>query len=384
MGKARVIGTFALAMMLSTCGTPPTSSSVIKTTERTYAQKQIIAPMRSRAIEGTLRSYSLPNNLQGIQTDAPARALPDRLIRHFKPMPAMRLAEVSRGKGAFVFYSFAPTSPIYWAKMSPQVIVNRAQTAGLKYLEIRLGYSNWLQIAQGSQQEWFNHLLNSAHRHGIRVIGWIIPYVNNQSAQTIQTSLAGDWQVAYYLVHYKTSKGGQLSGLAMDLELGPLYFDGNTTALGEYVKGVRAMVGPGYPLIAIVPDPARTGPTSVIGQSHYYPYNVVAHFSNVLQPMAYWHEYYVHDDFDYTNSYVRNFISQAILTTRQQARVSSIAINLALQFYGNSTVGYPSVQEENNALVSANTDGAIGVAAFQWHTLTAAYWDVLSQFRWKP
>lgn len=325
-----------------------------------------------------------PNDLQGIQTQQPAQQLRDIPVKNHTPAPAVHLAQFARGKGAFLFYSFDSESPIYWAKFSPEEIIHQAQMVGLKYLEIRLGYSNWLQIEQGPQQLWLNQILDLARSHGIRVIGWIIPFTNNSSTTTVQASLNGDWQVASQVAHYETATGAHLSGVAMDLELGPLYFGGNAAALLQYVQGVRSLLGPGYPLMSIVPDPARVGLTSIPGGTHYYPYNKLTPLSNVFQPMAYWHEYYVSNNFNYSTSYVQNFIAQAIISTKQQAQSNSIPINVALQTFGNSTVGYPSITEVSTALSSANVSGAIGASAFQWHTLTPQYWTVLSHYQWRP
>ena len=321
-----------------------------------------------------------PNDLEGVQTQQ--QGLPDKPVPHASPAPSIHLAEFAKGKGAFLFYSFSATSPIYWENFSPAAVINQAKEAGLKYLEIRVGYSNWLQIVPGPQQLWFNQILDLARTHGIHVIGWVVPFTDNRSAMTIQSSLNGDWQVAYQISHYKTPTGAHVSGLAMDLELGPLYFGGNTTALIHYVQGVRSLMGPGYPLISIVPDPARTGLTATLGKSNYYPYNRLTPLTNVFQPMAYWHEYYTSANFNYSNSYVQTFMQQAVSSTKFQAGNSKIPVNAALQAFGNPTVGYPSVNEVSTALSSANAAGAIGASAFQWHTLTASYWQVLSQYLW--
>ena len=332
--------------------------------------------------QGKPAQSSGPNDLLGILTQKPAQQLPK--TNQFPPIPAppLHLAQASSEKGAFLFYSFVPRSPIYWNNFSPKSVIRQAKWLGLKYLEIRLGYSNWLQIAPGAQQSWFNQILDLARSHGIRIIGWVVPFTNNSSSSTIENSLNGDWQVVSDLVHYRTPTGAHLSGIAMDLELGSLYFGGNTTALTQYVQGVRSLVGPGYPLISIVPDPARTGLTASGSGTTYYPYNKVAMVSNVLQPMAYWHEYYASDEFIYSTSYVQNFIENAIRSTRQQAQNNVIPINLALQTFGNRIVGYPSVNEVSTALTVANNYGAVGISAFQWNTL-ASYSMILAQYHWR-
>ncbi len=324
-----------------------------------------------------------PGTLQGIQSHAPAVRLGQTPVTTPAHPPLIHLAQFVRNKGVFLFYSFNPSSSIYWHNFSPSSIINQAQAAGVKYLEIRLGYSNWLQIEPGAQQSWLNHLLDLARSHGIRVIGWVVPYTDNASANTVQTTLNGDWQVINYLAHYKTPVGGRLSGLAMDLELGPLYFGGNTGALARYVQGVRSIVGPSYPLVSIVPDPARTALTSQKGSSHYYPYNLVAAWSNVLQPMAYWHEYYASAQFDYTPSYVEEFVKESVTSTQEQDANASKPINLALQFYGNPVVGYPSPSDLLTSLQSAKNAGSVGISCFQWHTLSPEYWNVLSHFVWR-
>lgn len=324
-----------------------------------------------------------PRALQGIQSHAPAIQLPQKPVAISTHPPLVHLSQFVRDKGIFLFYSFNPSSPIYWHNFVPRSVINQAQTAGIKYLEVRVGYSNWVQIAPGAQETWFNQLLDLARSHDIRVIGWVVPYINNSSASTIRASLNGDWQVLNYLAHYKTPSGGRLSGLAMDMELGPLYFGGNTQALKQYVEGARTITGPSYPLIGIIPDPVRTGLTSQKGSAHYYPYNQIANYCNVLQPMAYWHEYYASSHFDYTPSYVENFIKDSITSTQEQDQNPSKPINLALQFFGNSLVGYPSETDLKTSLQSAQNDGAIGISAFQWHTLNSQYWTVLSEYSWR-
>lgn len=323
-----------------------------------------------------------PNSLQGIQTSKPALELPET-TPHPVAAPAIRRSEVQQGKGAYLFYSFMPSSPIYWANFSPAQVVQQARAAHLKFIELRVGYSNWFQVASGSQQQWLNELLDVARKNGIHIVAWVVPYANTQSAATVQVTLNGDWQVVAKAITYRTPTGARFDGLAMDLELGPLYFNHDPNALAAYVSGVRKVVGPGYPLIGIVPDPARTGLNSNPASPLYYPYVQVARASNVLTPMAYWHEYYASDHFHYTNAYVSQFIEAAITSTRQEANAPRMPINVTVQAYGTPVVGYPSSQELQTAISAANADGAVGVTAFQWHTLTSSYWRVLEGYLWR-
>lgn len=323
-----------------------------------------------------------PNSLQGIATNKPALELPQT---HPHPIvaPAIHHSQIQDGKGAYLFYSFVPSSPIYWANFSPTQVIQQARDAHLRFLQLRVGYSNWFQVSPGPQQEWLNELLDLARTNGIHIVAWVVPYANTQSAATIQTSLNGDWQVVEQAITYRTPTGARFDGLSMDLELGPLYFNHDPNALATYVSGVRKIAGPAYPLIGIVPDPARTGLNSNPASTLYYPYVQVGRASNVLEPMAYWHEYYASDHFNYSNTYVSQFIDAAITSTRQQANAPRMPINVTVQAYGNALVGYPSSQELQTAISTANSAGAVGITAFQWDTLTTSYWQVLGGYIWR-
>ena len=120
-------------------------------------------------------------------------------------------------------------------------------------------------------------LVDAAHDAGLRVVAWYLPTLL-YPARDLRRVLAA--------VRFTTPTGGRFDSFALDIEAS----DVRTVSLRNdrlvaLSAALRAAVGPGYPLGAIVP--------SAVGMEHHpkywpaFPYAALGHSVDVFLPMAY-------------------------------------------------------------------------------------------------
>jgi hypothetical protein len=147
-------------------------------------------------------------------------------------------------------------------------IVDAAVRADLSHLYIRIADSKHHFYGASALQD----LLPIAHAHGLSIIGWIEPMLDDPTSDASDAIAAADFE----------EQGQRLDGLALTIE-GDSMSDPN---VGQYVSGIRTGVpglnglGARYLLIA------STLPTPYDHPG--YAYATLSRYCQVFAPMAYW------------------------------------------------------------------------------------------------
>ncbi len=150
---------------------------------------------------------------------------------------------------------------------NPSAIVARAIGAGLNHLYVRTGSS----VTGFSGGPFLDAILPAAHAAGIRIYGWDFPYLDD---------VANDAGRANAAIRYTTPTGHRIDGFAADIELRSMGVNITPETTSLYGSALRAAVGPGYPLIAVVPRPSPR----LAG----YPYESITGSFDAIAPMVYW------------------------------------------------------------------------------------------------
>ncbi|HWH35313.1 MAG TPA: peptidoglycan-binding domain-containing protein [Acidimicrobiales bacterium] len=238
---------------------------------------------------------------------------------------------------------------------SVDALVARATQVGLTHVYVRTGSSRQGFYAQAYMDE----LLPKAHAADIRVYGWDFPYLHDVGADVAR---------AVDAIAYITPSGDRLDGFAADIETAS---EGtNLTAAGAaaYSEGLRAQVGPAYPLVAVVPRPSPA-------MQARFPYPSVIPSFDAVAPMTYWLNRQPDSDVVNDVSFLAGFgkpvipIGQAYDGAPEGGRP-----------------GPPPPDEIRRFLSAAQQVGAAGTSFWSWQHASQAIWDTLAaapEFRWE-
>lgn len=146
-------------------------------------------------------------------------------------------------------------------------IVARAQRVGLTHLYVRMGSS----VTGFTAGPFLDALLPAAHAGGFRVYGWDFPYLDDVGADVAR---------AVQAARYTTPDGHRIDGFAADIEFRSMGVNITPETAAAYGLGLRAAVGPAFPLIAVVPRPNPA--------IKNFPYDQVVNQFDAIAPMVYW------------------------------------------------------------------------------------------------
>lgn len=182
------------------------------------------------------------------------------------PAPPSSPLDGIKGKGAwFMMFDGDWTDP---DADRAAAMVDAAVRADLSHIYVRIADSRHHFYAAAALQD----LLPIAHAHGLKVIGWIEPMLNDPGSDASDAIAAADFQ----------EQGQQLDGMALTIE-GDSTSDPN---VGQYLTGIRAGaaglngLGDQYLLIA------STLPTPYDHPG--YAYATLSRYCQAFAPMAYW------------------------------------------------------------------------------------------------
>lgn len=233
---------------------------------------------------------------------------------------------------------------------NPEAVVLRAGEMGLSHLYVRTGSSKMGFYAQ----QYLNDLLPRAHAAGIRVFGWDFPYLFDPAADVARSVEA---------ITYTTPDGHRIDGFAPDIETKGEGVNIGAPQAAAFTNGLRAAVGPDYPLIAVVPRP---NPALVT-----YPFaEVIAPF-DAIAPMVYWMNRDSGDD-----------VAGAIANLSQYGKP---IIPIGQAYDGQPEGGPPGVPSRaqiQRFMQVAEEHGAIGVSFWSWQHASAEAWDAIRDGQW--
>jgi len=186
--------------------------------------------------------------------------------------PALEMAvgslDVYRGLGTWIdIYDVA------WRH--PGTAVRRMRDRGVE--TIYLETSNFSRSRMMVFPDGVRRFLDAAHRNGIDVVAWYLPGLRDP-ALDVHRSLGA--------IRYRTPLGNAFNSFALDIESDavarPVH---RTRRLLSLSARLRAAVGPGYALGAIIPSPRRLQ-ADVLYWPHF-PYQRLADVYDVFLPMTY-------------------------------------------------------------------------------------------------
>ena len=258
---------------------------------------------------------------------------------------------VVAGKGMWATYDVLD-------RVSAAGLVETMRANGVTHLYLQVGRSNLgFYGASGLDQ-----LLPVAHANGIKVVGWVYPFLKDTVA---------DVKLTADVARYTTPDGQRIDALAADVE--------ENTAVDEvhaYGHLVRALVGDDFALVvATYPPQMERGRT--------YPFAVVAQTWNVIAPMDY---YRSPSRASWSAADAARYITTSIQTIRDKAG-RPVVVQPIGQSYGMgwpNEVGptNPSAEETRAMLRAAKDGGAVGISFFEWAHTTAAQWREIGAFAW--
>jgi len=269
------------------------------------------------------------------------------------------------GKAMWLFFSNNPIDDNYYGKWDPQAIVDRAVAAGLHYVELRTAYGAFMEVTPQARPK-IDAVIDGLAAHGIGTMAWTVP------RDTTYEDLKASVDSAYY----RTAKGTPVTGLAIDVERGDEFMGSDPqglAALWKYMAYLRGAMGPHYLLVATVEDPYFEHLDSV-----KYPFEQVAKYSDVLQPMSYWRMMKKNP----TNAgQVRQMLPDAVKRLLELSK-RQLPVSIGGQTTAEGRNGNPPPDEITASLDAAKAAGAIGECFFDWDGTQPYQWDAIAAYRW--
>lgn len=231
-----------------------------------------------------------------------------------------------------------------------QTVVNRAVSAGLHQLWVRVGDSKYGFYGASELQA----LVPVAHAAGLAVVAWGFPYLYDPVGDSNWTGQILSWR----------GPGGQsVDAYSADIERPSEGVDLTAQRAAVYLQNVRKAAG-SAPVIATVYPPLDAYWTGG------YPYSTIATYVDAFAPMVYWE---CVDPGTAAQSAVQR------LSTLRPVHVIGQAFNMA--DVGGRIIP-PSGSEIDEFMTQAHKYGALGASFWVWQTATPEEWAALAGFRW--
>jgi hypothetical protein len=283
-------------------------------------------------------------------------------------MPATSVDAIS-GKGMFLFFSPSDLDPNGYTHFDPDAIVARAKSAGIRHIELRLARGTFVEAQSDAARAWLDSLIDKASAAGIDLIAWQVP----------RRATSADAATAVAIARYHTAAGNGFDGLALDIEDGDAYMGYGSAAkqrMVDQIEMVREAVGPDYLIVATVMSPVLTHWTN-----ERYPYDRIAPYASVLQPMEYWHHFYTSTHHAYTQDEVTQACADSVAATQDLAG-RQVPVNVAAQSEDLGSTGSPTPDEIQWCLAGAKSAGALGDTFFDWQGTDDPNWAAIAGFIW--
>jgi Putative peptidoglycan binding domain len=225
-------------------------------------------------------------------------------------------------------------------------VVSKAKAAGLTHLYLRLGSSKGGFYDQAE----LDQLLPVAHAAGLKVIGWDFVYLDDPAADAARAKAEID---------YVTPTGHRIDAFSADIETASEGVNLTPEGAAAYGAKLRALVGPGYPLIATVPRPSAKRP---------FPYAEATQSFDAVAPMVYW-----------MNRDPATDVAGALAAL---APLGKPVLPIG-QAYNGGAEGGPDLDPPKEALVAfmntAFAKGAVGVSFWVWNHATPQQWQAIDE-----
>jgi len=302
------------------------------------------------------------------QTSDGARSAMTGAVTTPAVLPSTDIGAIS-GKGMFLYFVPDPSDPNGFPIYDPDAVVAKAKTAGITHIELRMARGTFIEAATPDARAWLDRFIDKAVSAGITLIAWQVP----------RRASTDDAAAAVSIAEYRTPEGYGFSALALDIEDGDNYMGEGEAAkqrMVDQIEMVRQAVGPEYLVVATVMSPKLTHWTN-----QRYPYDRIAPYATVMQPMEYWHHYYSSTGHEYSQDEVTSACADSVSMTQALAG-RDVPVDVAGQSDDLGTTGAPSGDEIGWCLTGSKSAGAVGQTFFDWRGTGDDAWSAIAGFDW--
>ena len=236
----------------------------------------------------------------------------------------------------------------------PAAAVRDMSRHGVRTLFIETGNSHAATaIHEPAAMQTF---IREAHALDMRVVAWYLPDLTSEALDSTRVAQA---------IGFRTSDGQGFDSFALDIESSAVR---STTArnsrLATLSGKIRDLVGPSYPLGAIIPSPV--GISTKRGYWDTFPYAMLARTYDVFLPMS----YYTYHGSGEASAYSDTVSNVRIL--RAQRGCSKTPIHLI------GGIAEDSSPAEVRAFVRAERETqCLGASLYGWAGTTGGHWQLL-------
>ena len=199
--------------------------------------------------------------------------------------------------------------------------------------------------------------IRAAHARGIAVVAWYLPLFRDVEHDLAEIMVS---------LTFRTDDGQAFDGFALDIEADTVPAERRIANLLELSRRLREVVGPDYPLGAIIPSPR-----GLIRVPEYwpgFPYRELPRYYDVILPMSYF-------TFHYEGAQIaHDYIRDNIQIVRAETGDPSIPIHII----GGLTEDMDAA--ETDAFVRAVEEQAIaGGSIYEYAHTTPEQWSILGR-----
>ena len=239
-----------------------------------------------------------------------------------------------------------------WA--DPDAAVRDMANHGVRTLFVETGSSKSKTAVFDPQGQ--AAFISAAHARGMKVVAWYLPYLQD---------LRSDYDRIAQAVRFATPDGQRFDSFALDIESDAVTsVQTRNRALDTLSHKLRRLVGPSYPLGAIIPSPV--GIAKKAGYWNDFPYASVAGTYDVFVPMG----YYTYHGTGAGAAATDALDNARIL--RAQPGCAKVPIHLIGGLAEKSTLA-----EVASFAAATRKSGCIGASLYGWAGTTAAHWEAL-------
>jgi len=241
------------------------------------------------------------------------------------------------------------------AYSSPSTVARAIAARGVRTVYVQTGnYSQPDAIVRPTQLGAF---VDALHANGLRAVAWYLPGLL-RPAVDLRRSLAA--------IRFQTPAGGHFDGFALDIESAAVKQPAlRTERVIALSRDLRAAVGSGYTLGAIIPAPR--GMELVPAYWPGFPYAQLAGIYDVFLPMVYWTFSVKGPDGTY------GYLAWSLAILRTAIGNPRFPIHLV-----GGTTDHARLSEVRAFAQVAQDDGRLdGWSLFDWFATKATAWPVL-------
>jgi hypothetical protein len=239
----------------------------------------------------------------------------------------------------------------YWQSPETAVAAMRAEGVSTLYIET----SNYSQTQPLVRPAALGRFVDAAHAAGLKIVAWYLPSLAHPAVD-LRRSLAA--------IRFRSPAGGRFDSFALDIEASVVKPALRTVRVVALARQLRAAVGSGYTLGAIMPAPRGMDLKPKYWPG--FPYAQLPQYFDVFLPMGYFTYRYR------TAAAALAYTTANVEELRERSGVPDLPVHAVGGIASSATV--PQVRAFVQAALGA---GALGASLYDDATTSAAKWRAL-------